>query len=714
MRVCPECHRQYDDTVQFCIADAAKLLIVGAPEEDPFLNQVIGGKYRVEKKIGEGGMGKIYLGRHVTLGKRFAIKTLHADFTRNTEALERFRREAITTAQLEHPHILGMADMDQMDDGTAYIVMEFLDGKEMRSLLNEVQVLPVPRAVHIFAQVCRALAAAHDKNIVHRDMKPENVFLVEREGDPDFVKVLDFGISKIRMAGSKLTQTGMVIGTPHYMSPEQARGDPSLDHRSDIYTLGAMLYEALTGALPVQAENSTGVLVKILTEEPVRPTALNPQISPPLEGVILRAMAKDPNLRFGTCREMSQALQQATGVAEGSSGYTAVGMAAGAPGIPPTSRGPGVPPTAMRPPTAPRPAGVPPTAMTPPGISGPYAGPQSPPVPGFPSPPAMAGPVPPTSTAPAAGFPSPYPGGVSPVGYPTGPTPMAWQQPGTTGPAPVVAPKSSKLPLFIVLGLVVGGGAFFSIYWFAIRDTGEAPKNVAAPSGADAGIVVKAGSDVGAPGTEVAVAAAEAATVQDTAVAVVEAAAEAAAEAAVAAGPDAGDEAAVAAGPDASPDAGAVASADAAPIDVPPEKVAITFVTSPQGAKAFLVKPDGSEQELCTTPCQWDFDLSESELQVVFRKSNFRDQPASFTPNDDGFINVPLERVQSGRRDAGVRETVTVQVQPDAGAPRRDAPVIVVRPPDGGGPVIRIEAGHGVTQVDAGGPRIRDSNPFGH
>ena len=152
---------------------------------------------------------------------------------------------------------------------------------------------------------------------------------------------------------------------------------------------------------------------------------------------------------------------------------------------------------------------------------------------------------------------------------------------------------------------------------------------------------------------------------------------------------------------------------DAGPIDVPPEKVAITFVTSPQGAKVFLVKPDGTEEEICTTTCQHDFDMSDSEMQIVFRKTNFRDQPAAFTPSDDGFINVPLERAQTGRRDAGVRETVTVTVQPDAGTSRRDAPVIVVRPPDGGGPVIRIEAGVGVTQVDVGGPRIRDSNPFG-
>jgi tRNA A-37 threonylcarbamoyl transferase component Bud32 len=705
VRVCPECHRQYDDTVQFCITDAAKLMIVGAPEEDPLLNQVIGGKYRVEKKIGEGGMGKIYLGRHVTLGKRFAIKTLHADFTRNQEALERFRREAITTAQLEHPHILGMSDMDQMDDGTAYIVMEFLDGNELRKVLNDVQVLTIQRAVHIFTQVCRALSAAHDKNIVHRDMKPENVFLIEREGDPDFVKVLDFGISKIRQAGSKLTQTGMVIGTPHYMSPEQARGDPNLDHRSDIYTIGAMLYEALTGALPVQAENSTGVLVKILTEEPPRPTAINPSIPPAVEGVILRAMAKDPNYRYGSCRELSQALQQATGIVEGSQGYTGVAMQAATPGFPPTGVA-GMPP---RPPTGMRPVGVPPTAMTPPGMAGGFQG--------LPSPPAMPSPVGPTASGSGpAGYPSPYPGmqgappsGVGPVGYPTGPTPMAWQQPpGATGPQPVVQKKGSMLPLFIILGALVLGGGGFAVYWFGLRGD-DATKadggNVAAPSTADAG-VVKASTEV-ATAADAGVAAVDGAA-KDTAVAAAEAE-----TTVVATGPDAGA-GAEDVGPDVAPDSGTVAVAEAGPdlFEAAPEKVAITFVTTPQGAKVFLVKPDGTEEELCTTLCQYQFDQADAELQIIFRKSNFRDQPAAFTPNEDGFVNVPLERVRQAGRDAGARETVTVQVQTDAGV-RRDAPVIVIRPTDAGGPVIRIEAGTGVHAIDVGGPRIRDSNPFG-
>jgi len=726
VKVCPECHRQYDDSVQFCIADAAKLLIVGGPDEDPFLNQVVANKYRIEKKLGEGGMGKIYLARHVTLGKRFAIKTLHPDFTRNQEALERFRREAITTAQLEHPNILGMADMDQMEDGTAYIVMEFLEGRELRASLNETPILPLPRAVHIFSQVCRALAAAHDKGIVHRDMKPENVFLVEREGDPDFVKVLDFGISKIRQAGSKLTQTGMVIGTPHYMSPEQARGDSNLDHRSDIYTIGAMLYEALTGRLPVQADNPTGVLVKILTEQPPPPSAVNPGIPPAVEQVILRAMAKDPNARFASCRELSKALQQASGIMDGSTAYAAAVSAGMMAARPPTGMVPGMPPppTGVHPPTgmAPgipmppsgmRPPGVPPTAVTP------GAGMAQPPLPGAPpgfgTPAGSMAPGMPAMPTPGGGYPGAppmAPGAGPPPAYATGPTPMAWPQQASTGTTQTPARKSSMLPLFIVLFLVLAGGAGALVYFFVLRDQGAGKTTTAAPAAsADAGIV-KASADVGGPvsaadaGTTVA--AADAATAPDPGTAAAEP------ETTVAAAPDAAPAPETTNVAATGPDAGPAPTPDAAP-----ELVQITFITTPQQAKVYLVKADGTEQELCQTACQYEFPKSDDEIRVVFRKSGFRDQPATFRASESGMVNTPLDRIRAGQRDAGAMETVTMEVAmtPDAGTvvrrdapvivvPSRDAPVIVV-PSRDAGPAIRLEAGQGVQQVDVG-VRLRE------
>ncbi len=193
--------------------------------------------------------------------------------------------------------------------------MEFLDGRELRHDLQAAGVLPLDRLVRIFTQVCRALDAAHSKGIVHRDLKPENIFLVDQPDQPDIVKILDFGISKIKTGtASHLTQTGMVIGTPHYMAPEQAKGDRDIDHRADIYALGAILYEAMTGQVPANGETATAILMKIILEEPVPPSHLNPQISPQLEGVIRRAMAKDRNQRFQSCSELSDALQNATGI----------------------------------------------------------------------------------------------------------------------------------------------------------------------------------------------------------------------------------------------------------------------------------------------------------------------------------------------------------------------------------------------------------------
>jgi hypothetical protein len=291
---------------------------------------------------------------------------------------------------------------------------------------------------------------------------------------------------------------------------------------------------------------------------------------------------------------------------------------------------------------------------------------------------------------------------------------MAWQQSATGQQAPVEK-KGSKLWLFLVLFVVVAGGAAAVVYFAtAGGDSGKADGNVASnvPSATDAGIV-KASEEVGPAG-------AEAATTETTVVATADTAApDAGAPAAeaetpvVATGPDVGPDVE----PDVEPDAGTVALAEAGP-DVAPEpsKVVITFVTQPQGAKVFEVKSDGTEEQLCVTTCQYEFDRGDAEVQVVFRKNNFQPQPATFTPNDHGFVNVPLERIRQGSRDAGAREAVAVQVTntPDAGTVvRPEAHVIVIRPADAGN-VIRIEAGSGIRQIDVGGPRLRDGNPFGH
>ena len=268
MKRCPQCGQLFEDSVGYCPVDGSKPVPVGTGEDsDPWLGIVLGGKYRLEKKVGEGGMGKIYLSRHITLNKRYAVKMLNPEYSNNQEAIERFRREAVTAGELEHPNIINVTDIDYTSEGQAYIVMEYLDGRELREDLRNTPVVDPQRALRILYQVARALDAAHAKGIIHRDLKPENIFLIDRADQKDVVKILDFGISKIKGArASNLTQTGMVIGTPHYMAPEQARGDRDIDTRVDIYALGSIAYEMFTGRLPVNGESPTAILMKILLE----------------------------------------------------------------------------------------------------------------------------------------------------------------------------------------------------------------------------------------------------------------------------------------------------------------------------------------------------------------------------------------------------------------------------------------------------------------
>lgn len=426
MKQCPTCGQQFEDSVKFCPDDASQLIMVGEERlSDPYIGVVLGTKYRIEEKIGEGGMGQIYMARHITLNKRYAVKMLNAEFSKNQEAVERFRREATTAGELDHPNIINITDIDYTDDGLAYIVMEFLDGREFRDDLTQTPILATDRLVRIFTQVCRALDAAHARGIVHRDLKPENIFLVDLPDQPDTVKLLDFGISKIKTGGAtNLTQTGMVIGTPHYMAPEQAKGDRDIDHRADIFALGAILYEASTGQVPATGDTATAILMKILLEEPVPPRQLNPNLSPEVEMVIQRAMQKDREQRFQSCSELAEALQAATGM--GTS--TQMSGIAAAPSMYPTASQP-----------------------TPPASTGM----QTPP----------------------------------PQGYGTAQTPMAWNGAPSTGatPAPTVAPPQKKgggmgaliaIPLILVLVLLLGGGAIGAMYFLGVfgggtGDTGD-------------------------------------------------------------------------------------------------------------------------------------------------------------------------------------------------------------------------------------------------
>ena len=273
--------------------------------EDPLVGQTVDGRYLIERKLGEGGMGIVYKCKHVVLGKDLAMKVLRSDVSKDQEIIQRFRQEAQSASAIGSQHIIDISDFGTLGDGSTYFVMEYLDGKELTEIIEDPEPIPAERVIHIAKQLCDALGGAHERGIVHRDMKPDNVFLVERPNNPDFVKVLDFGIAKVGGANSKLTKAGQVFGTPHYMSPEQCAGQ-SVDSRTDIYAVGVILYEMACGRVPFDADNLMGILTKHIYEQPIAPHDLPPpiEVPPGLEAVIMKALCKQADLRYQTMAEV--------------------------------------------------------------------------------------------------------------------------------------------------------------------------------------------------------------------------------------------------------------------------------------------------------------------------------------------------------------------------------------------------------------------------
>lgn len=281
-------------------------------EIDAYLGATIDGRYLVEKQLGEGGMGVVYLCRHTIIDKKVAMKVLRADMARNEEVTERFLNEARSASSIGNPHIIDISDFGRLPDGATYFVMEFLSGTPMAELADAGIALEPDRVGHIGIQLTQGLAAAHEAGIVHRDLKPDNIFLVKQGSQEDFVKILDFGIAKANSSTSKLTQAGQVFGTPHYMSPEQAAG-AEVDHRSDIYALGVILYELSTGALPFDADNFMAILTQHMYKAPLPPSeveGLPHEFPDGLEMIILKCMAKEPVDRFQTMTEVGDHLRQ--------------------------------------------------------------------------------------------------------------------------------------------------------------------------------------------------------------------------------------------------------------------------------------------------------------------------------------------------------------------------------------------------------------------
>lgn len=274
---------------------------------------VIDGKYEIGRVIGSGGMGAVYEAVQLELNRKVAIKLLHTRYAKSPKIIDRFHQEAKLAGSIDHDNICRVTDHGTDKNGAPYLVMPLLVGKSLAELLAEKKPISQLRVIDIACQTLSALEAAHNEKIVHRDLKPDNIFVTRMGDREDFVKLLDFGISKVleKESATALTSTGMVLGTAYYLAPEQARGSRNIDRRVDIFAMGVILYEALTGSRPFEGETYNEVVFKIAGEPVKMPRLLNPSISKAVEHVILKAMSVDPNCRYASAMEMCAVLEQA-------------------------------------------------------------------------------------------------------------------------------------------------------------------------------------------------------------------------------------------------------------------------------------------------------------------------------------------------------------------------------------------------------------------
>jgi serine/threonine-protein kinase len=272
---------------------------------------VVDGKYEIVRLLGRGGMGEVYEARHRVLGRRVAVKLLHPVMSIVADVLRRFENEARAAGSLEHENVAAVFDVGVLPDGARFLVMEYLDGTDLDRLLARTGPLPIARAVDLVVQVCRGLAVVHARGIVHRDLKPANLFLLRRADGGDLVKVIDFGIAKLRgmdRAGAT-TEVGVPLGTAYYMSPEQARGDVDVDRRTDVYALGVILFELLTGRRPHEGQSVLQILAAVLSEAPPPLRSLRPEAPEALAAVVARALAKDAGARHATVEALADDLR---------------------------------------------------------------------------------------------------------------------------------------------------------------------------------------------------------------------------------------------------------------------------------------------------------------------------------------------------------------------------------------------------------------------
>lgn len=315
MPLCPTCQKSIEETALTCPFDGTNL--------SPLTGKLLGERYRILSVLGSGAMGDVYLAEHVLLGKRMAVKVLKRAFSQDGEFVRRFEQEATAASRIGHENIVNITDFGRTDDGLLYFVMEALAGQNLGALLAGGRRFPLERALPVLTQLCRALGAAHAQGIVHRDLKAENVMLLPGDDGTERVKVLDFGISKVSTGeggkAARTTQAGAVLGTPTYMAPEQARGDP-VDLRADIYSFGVLAYELLTGTVPFEGANLARVLMKQLAEAPEPPSKRCPEaeLPPRLEALVLQMLEKEPAQRpqsMDAVREELLAIAQERGSA---------------------------------------------------------------------------------------------------------------------------------------------------------------------------------------------------------------------------------------------------------------------------------------------------------------------------------------------------------------------------------------------------------------
>jgi serine/threonine protein kinase len=279
-------------------------------KRDPYVGRIINGRYQILKKLGEGGMGTVYLAEQISMARKVALKVLQGNYANDEEFISRFRREARLAASLNHPYIVTVYDFDQAEDGSLFIAMEYVDGMSLTEVIRRHSPLDIGRAVGLGAQIAEGLDAAHRTGVIHRDIKPDNIMVVGDE-DLEKVKLMDFGIARLRDAGatSQLTRAGVIMGTPAYMAPEQAEGTEASE-RTDIYALGIVLYELLSGSVPFRASTPGAVLLKQIREVPQPLRDLRREIPFTVENVVMQALQKDPANRQRNMREVAQALKQ--------------------------------------------------------------------------------------------------------------------------------------------------------------------------------------------------------------------------------------------------------------------------------------------------------------------------------------------------------------------------------------------------------------------